>query len=270
MELSAGSSMVILLVHRDRLVIDLLKNELEALRVRVIGAGTVADAMRYADAHLPGLMILDMDVDGSTALLTHVRSSDHPCAVVALSGSAEMHRILVSLGVESIVDRNGGLGKLLDAARYYLPENESPSQSDNGDSNGIPHIMVVDDEVDFQNLLSSFLTQQGYRVSVARNGKQALEILARGDVPKAMLVDIRMPEMGGLELLSHLKTYRPAPGVLLVTALDDLEIARRAAELGAFDYILKPFDFDQLREALIACLDEVEYARRPWWKRLIT
>jgi DNA-binding response OmpR family regulator len=265
---------VILLVHQDRLVIDLLSNELEALGVRVIGANSIADATRYADAHPPALMILDMDVDGSTSLLMHVRSSDHPCAVVALSSSAETHRILVSLGVESIVDRNAGLNKLLDAAKSYLPETESPAQTDNGSSNGIPqdipHIMVVDDEVDFQNLLSAYLRKQGYRVSVARNGKEALEILARGDVPKAMLVDIRMPEMGGLELLSHLKSYRPAPGVLLVTALDDLEIARRAAELGAFDYILKPFDFDQLREALIACLDEVEYARRPWWKRLIT
>jgi two-component system response regulator (stage 0 sporulation protein F) len=270
MELSAGSSVVILLVHQDRLVIDLLKNELEALRVRVIGAGSVADATRYADAHLPGLMILDMDVEGSTALLTHVRSSDHPCAVVALSGSAEMQRILVSLGVESIVDRDCGLQKLMDAARSYLPESESPTLADSAVPHDIPHVMVVDDEVDFQNLLSSYLVRQGYRVSVARNGKQALELIERGDVPNAMLVDIRMPEMGGLELLSHLKAYRRAPGVLLVTALDDLEIARRAADLGAFDYILKPFDFDRLREALIACLDEVEYARRPWWKRLIT
>jgi DNA-binding response OmpR family regulator len=265
---------VVLIVHQDRLVIDLLRNELQTPEIRVIGTLSSAEAEQFSEAHLPDLVILDSGARDSASFLARIRSNDHPCAVVALCDTPEAFRALTALGIETIVDKEAGLTRLLDAARSYISE---LSDSDTGDLTvseaGVSqrsHVLVVDDEVDFQNLLAGFLTKQGYRVSTARNGKEALEIIGNGDAPKVMLVDIRMPEMGGLELLSHLQSQRPTPGVLLLTALNDLEIARRAAELGAFDYILKPFDFDQLGESVKACLDEVEYQRRPWWKRLIT
>jgi CheY-like chemotaxis protein len=117
-------------------------------------------------------------------------------------------------------------------------------------------ILVVDDEPDVADLFrQSFCrqTRQGkYVMHFAASGEQALNRLAEEIEPTlaAVLSDINMPGMDGLELLGEIKQRRPYLPVMIVTAYGDDERRRRARELGAFKFITKPVDFDRLKEQL--------------------
>jgi DNA-binding NtrC family response regulator len=101
-------------------------------------------------------------------------------------------------------------------------------------------ILVVDDEPMMQTLLERILTRDGYRVLVAGNGAEALEILARESV-SIVISDLQMPVLNGLDLLKSLKKGYPHIGVIIMTAYGDTYTVKDALLLGADEYITKPF-----------------------------
>jgi DNA-binding NtrC family response regulator len=106
-------------------------------------------------------------------------------------------------------------------------------------------ILVVDDETIVRESLSAWLRQDGHQVDVAENAKEALRLTAqrRHDIA---LVDIKMPGMDGLALQSHLASADPELAIILMTAYASVESAVAAMKAGAYDYIVKPFDPDDL------------------------
>ena len=117
-------------------------------------------------------------------------------------------------------------------------------------------ILIVDDEPDVADLFRQRFrreSRQGtFVMHFATSGAEALDRLSGEIRPRlaAVLSDINMPGMDGLELLGEIKQRRPDLPVMMVTAYDDDERRRRAAELGAVEFITKPVDFDQLKEQL--------------------
>ena len=117
-------------------------------------------------------------------------------------------------------------------------------------------ILVVDDEADVADLFRQRFrreTRQGtYVMHFAASGEEALDRLAEEIQPALMAVlsDINMPGMDGLRLLSEIKQRCPDLPVLMVTAYGDNERRRHARELGAFDFITKPVDFDHFKAQL--------------------
>jgi CheY-like chemotaxis protein len=117
-------------------------------------------------------------------------------------------------------------------------------------------ILVVDDEPDVADLFRQRFrreSRQGtYVMHFATSGTEALDRLAEEIQPAlvAVLSDINMPGMDGPELLGEIKQRRPDLPVMMVTAYGDEERRRRARELGAFEFITKPLDFDRLKEQL--------------------
>ena len=117
-------------------------------------------------------------------------------------------------------------------------------------------ILVVDDEADVAELFRQRFrreTRQGtYEIHYAASGAEALDRLAADIEPTllAVLSDINMPEMNGLQLLAEIKQRFPDLPVMMVTAYGDDERRRRAAEHGAAEFITKPVDFDQLKAQL--------------------
>ena len=117
-------------------------------------------------------------------------------------------------------------------------------------------ILVVDDEADVAELFRQRFrreSRQGtYVMHFAGSGEAALEKLSDGIEPKLIVIlsDINMPGMDGLTLLDEIKQQFPAMPVMMVTAYGDDERRRRASELGAFEFLTKPVDFDKLKAQL--------------------
>jgi adenylate cyclase len=118
-------------------------------------------------------------------------------------------------------------------------------------------ILVVDDNEINRDLLSRYLERLGHTVRVADNGRTALEMIATGAFD-LVLLDIMMPELNGYQVLQHLKhseTWRDLP-VIMISALDEIDSAVRCIELGAEDYLRKPFNPVLLRARVQACLEK--------------
>jgi DNA-binding NtrC family response regulator len=110
-------------------------------------------------------------------------------------------------------------------------------------------ILVVDDEEVMRDVLGSLLRQAGYEVALAENGPEGLA-LARRSSFDAAVVDVMLPEMGGLELLEELKRLDSDLVVLMITAFASVETAITAMKKGAFDYVTKPFKHEELLHIL--------------------
>lgn len=118
------------------------------------------------------------------------------------------------------------------------------------DSTGI---LVVDDEDGIRQALTRFLSRLGYRVVEAADGPTAL--LRIGDShPHAMLCDIRMPQLSGVDLVPQALVRDPDLAILMLTAIDEPRTAVECLKLGAFDYLIKPVDLEELELALRAAL----------------
>ncbi len=106
-------------------------------------------------------------------------------------------------------------------------------------------ILVVDDEEAIREVVSTMLQAQGFECAAVGNGRIALDYLQKNSID-LVLSDMVMPEMDGLKLLEWLRTHDPDVPVIMVTAMHDLSTALEAIRRGAYDYILKPFEKDQL------------------------
>ena len=106
-------------------------------------------------------------------------------------------------------------------------------------------ILLVDDEVDFVEMLALRLEESGEIVMSAHSGEACLDILSREPVD-VVLLDIRMPDMDGIETLRRIKTRNFPVEVLLLTGHGTMDTAVQAMDLGAFDYLLKPADFKEI------------------------
>jgi signal transduction histidine kinase len=111
------------------------------------------------------------------------------------------------------------------------------------------HVLVVDDERDFADLLAERLRTRGMDVRTAYNGREALEA-ARLSPPEVVVLDVTMPGMSGLETLKGLREEKPAPEVILLTADSTLDTAVAGMKGGARDYLVKPTDIDTLVGAI--------------------
>lgn len=110
-------------------------------------------------------------------------------------------------------------------------------------------ILVVDDEENARIALSKILVHDGYDVSSARNGLEALNYL-RCKEADLIITDLNMPEMNGLMFLRELNRSHPASNVIMITAYGEVESYLEAMTLGAFEYINKPLKYDDLKKVI--------------------
>ena len=108
-------------------------------------------------------------------------------------------------------------------------------------------VMVVDDEESVRNLLQRTLEGAGYNVVTAANGQEALETMSEPELEiSVMLLDIKMPGISGIEVLQQIAITHPLICVIMVTAMVDTTTAIEAMKLGAYDYVTKPFNPDDV------------------------
>ena len=137
------------------------------------------------------------------------------------------------------------------------PEEHSPDVRSEARRPTGPKLLVVDDNATNRNMLSRRLQRQGYVVEEARHGSEALDRVAGEDFD-LVLLDIMMPVMDGFEVLAHMKQDRRmrAIPVVVISAVDELDSVVRAIEMGAEDYLFKPFDPVLLRARVGALIEK--------------
>ena len=229
----------------------------------------------------------------STQYLSELRHSLRT-PLNAIIGYSEM--LLEDAEEEQIPDTILDLQKILDAARYLLQlvnesfstEKISPSSNLASDTDLAlsypsalsPHhkaaqtivepgsLLVVDDNANNREILGRHLERQGHEVMMAENGAQALEMLATNNFD-LLLLDIIMPELNGFEVLQQVKKNLPELPVLMISAFHEMENIVRCIEMGAEDFLPKPFDPVLLRARISACLEkkrfrdkEIEYHKQ--------
>ncbi len=109
-----------------------------------------------------------------------------------------------------------------------------------------PRILVVDDEASIREFLEIMLKKDGYEVTLAEDGQRALDLLEKKSFD-LIISDMQMPHVTGMELLKKVKVDRPEVPLMMITAFGSTETAVEAMKLGAYDYITKPFDVDEVR-----------------------
>ncbi|MGH2461208.1 MAG: sigma-54-dependent transcriptional regulator [Chloroflexota bacterium] len=118
------------------------------------------------------------------------------------------------------------------------------------------HILIADDDSSIRSLLHTFLEGEGYTISEARTGGEVIGLLSDGKGIDLLIVDLRMPELSGMDILQRINDQDLGVPVVLMTAYGTSNIAIKAIQLGAYDYITKPFE---LEDVLVAIQRFFEY-----------
>jgi len=117
-----------------------------------------------------------------------------------------------------------------------------------------PKVLIVDDEPSSLELLEVYLSEKGYEISCAVDGRECLKKVTDFD-PQVIVLDVRLPDASGLEILKELKERKNPPHIIIVTAFHDMETTIKAMKFGAFEYIPKPIDVDDLEAAIKRAVD---------------
>ena len=122
------------------------------------------------------------------------------------------------------------------------------------------NILVVDDELSMRQFLTHLFQRDGHAIRVAENGRQAM-VLLRQQPADVIISDVKMPDMGGIELLRAAREMQPNIEVIMMTAFANEETAHEAFLLGAFDFVHKPFDNELLKEKVARALQKISIVR---------
>ena len=111
------------------------------------------------------------------------------------------------------------------------------------------HILLADDDNALRNALGDELIAEGYKVSLAADGREAIDIVQKNKIDVAIL-DLKMPNVGGYEVLSFIKRNYPQTKTIMLTAFADIETTKKCRELGTNDFIEKPYDLGDVFDAI--------------------
>ena len=126
----------------------------------------------------------------------------------------------------------------------------------------VKRVLVADDELNMRRVLEAMLRREGYEVITAANGLEAIGGMATKGGVQTVITDLKMPGLDGMGLLKRLTAEYPDVPVVMITAHGSVESAVEAVKLGAFDYLEKPFEQEQIRQVVAKALNTYALARR--------
>ena len=128
------------------------------------------------------------------------------------------------------------------------------------------NVLVVDDEQDVLQTLKSMLDELNFNPLIAQNGDKAMDILEKNNID-VVLSDIYMPETDGFELLKNVRAFDKEIVFLMITGKPTIETAVQSIREGAYDYITKPFDMEDLRIKINRCIEKKRLSHNLKWSR---
>ena len=128
------------------------------------------------------------------------------------------------------------------------------------------NVLVVDDEQDVLQTLKSMLDELNFNPLIAQSGDKAMEIIENNNID-VVLSDIYMPETDGFELLKNVRAFDKEIVFLMITGKPTIETAVQSIREGAYDYITKPFDMEDLRIKINRCIEKKRLSHNLKWSR---
>jgi DNA-binding response OmpR family regulator len=242
----------ILVIDDERLLCDLLQEVLRRHGHEVFTAYSGREGVAAYRRQCPRFTLLDLHLPDMSGIevLRQIRERDPKAAVMILTGAAsdKLEREAREMGITDFLIKGLALDVLVGAVERAMNEPVSPTDA----RPVLPEgrlILVVDDEPQIRNLLTTFLTQKNYRVHAAHDGPSALA-LAEREKPDFIVLDINMPGMNGVEVLRRLQAKRYEGGVMMLTGSYDETLLKEALNLGSVDILGKPVDLERVALAI--------------------
>jgi CheY-like chemotaxis protein len=246
----------VLCVDDDPDVLEQLKEHFTLQGFIVLTATNGVEACLQVKRWAPKAVILDLLIPrlGGIGTLSRIRAFNPDIPVILVSDSSEALGLVIEAGLSATgvfakpLDL-AAISEVLSHAGLTIPTPLAPSpQSERGEAPRA-RILLVDDEPQFREMIAEYLAGERFEVLEAASGEEALPHVTTWR-PDIILLDLMMPGIGGLETLRRIKAVRPETPVIMVTAVDDLDVARSALAAGAADYVTKPFTFQYLDAVL--------------------
>ncbi|MFC1590004.1 response regulator [Candidatus Omnitrophota bacterium] len=225
---------------------------------KVICVPNANEALLDLQKERPRLIVIDEHIKpiGGVDTIKRIREFDENIKIVLLTRDEpgeEQKTQQCLYRISEVLKKDPTAAYAIDKMLHVLKTGQREKASEDHKGN----IMVVDDEQENRDLLSSFLSERGFAVSSARNGEEAL-MMTKMSSPHIVLLDIRMPGMDGLMVLKNLRDFNRNIKVVMLTAIEDKDIVDDALSEGACDYLVKPVDLVKLTDLVSSLLAPLE------------
>ncbi len=208
----------------------------------VLTAISTDHAASLMSAQVFDLIILDVMMPGElgTALLRRIRASGNriPIVIYSVKVDALLEKEMRQAGADEVLHKSVSLQVLAERTERILANAGKPPKA----SSPAKNLLVVDDEKSICQILALFFGKKGYAVTEAHSGEEALEKI-KANKPDIVLLDMNMGGMNGIDTLREILKLHPTLGVVMASGEEDEEKVHKAMEIGAYGYVLKPFDF---------------------------
>ena len=249
----------ILIVDDEVRIRELLRKALGREGYEVVSVPSAAQALEIIFKEPFDLLLLDVRLAGESGLsvLKKVREFQHNVPIVIYSGAltSELEQEARLAGANEVLNKNMDILQLVAQIKRIAKVRERIFQSPIGQEK--KSLLIVDDEEGVRRVLREFFKRKRFDVFEAESGEQALQLIRSKNV-SVVLLDMKMPGMDGLETLKKLLEINPKIGVVMATAVQDDEKIKEAIGLGAYSYVLKPFDFTYLEFVVMSKLTIAE------------
>jgi len=235
----------ILVVDDEVRIRELLRKSLDMAGYEVVTVPTAEQSLEFIFQEPLDLILLDIRLasgESGISILKKIREFQKEIPVVVYSGvlTPELEIEARTAGANEVLSKDidilqlvAQIGKIIKAKDRLFQEPSKGKEKT---------VLIVDDEEGILRVLREFFNRKGYKTLEARNGEEAVQLVRSQKVSVALL-DIKMPGMDGLTALTKLLEINPKLGVVMTTGIQDEEKVKKAIELGAYGYVLKPFDF---------------------------
>src|SRR6266851_5580417 len=246
----------ILCVDDDPAILELLTDFFTLQGFDVLTATNGVEAFLQVKQWKPQAVVMDLFMPqlGGLGALGRMKALQPNTAVILISGVDTALDLVAEAGltVTAALTKPLNLLQLLEAlelAGVPTPAALAASSVTNQKPSPRARVLVTDDEVEMRKILAEHCRGRGYDVLEAADGEEALARVPEYR-PHIVLLDLLMAGIGGMETLRRIKVISPDSRVIVVTAIEQLESAQQALQLGASDYVTKPFSFQELDTVL--------------------